>query len=270
MTNEGIYQIWRPENSPWSKWVKPVVFPFLSPGNYSRDEYSVQDWKILLQPDTAIIADLPGAEGVSAGIALARAGYLPVLVYNACPTGTGTFNSASAEFISIRNSEPVSPPVVVDMSSILTALCATSKELVSLNLSPQAPPAFILDANRGGSGVPYGPGWFDDPWFDNRSFVAPSDFPSADYFRSHRISQVILLQPTPDIHTDLLQVLLRLQRDGMTMAKQAPWKPWAPSPLTVKPPIFIISAWEWLRRKFDYRRDSFHGWFGRMVPPSSS
>src|SRR5580658_4574809 len=154
MTNETIYQIWRPENSPWSKWVKPVVFPFLSPEDHSPDEYSVPNWKVLLHPDTTIIADLPGAEGISAGIALARAGYLPVLLYNACPTGTGTFESASAEFVSIRNSQPVSPPVVVDMSSILTALCATSKELASLNLFPQAPPVFMLDANRRGLAVP--------------------------------------------------------------------------------------------------------------------
>jgi hypothetical protein len=100
--------------------------------------------------------------------------------------------------------------------------------------------------------------------------VTPSDFPSADYFRSHGISKVILLQPTPNINADLLQVLLRLQRDGMIMATQAPWKPWAPSPLTVKPPMFIISAWEWLRRKLDYRRDPFHGCFGEVVPSSSS
>jgi hypothetical protein len=183
--------------------------------------------------------------------------------FPACPTGT--LDSAAAEFISIRSSQPVSPPVVVDMSSILIALGATSKELASLNLSPQAPPVFILDANRGGLAVPYGPGWFD-----NRSFVTPSDFPSADYFRSHGISKVILLQPTPNINADLLQVLLRLQRDGMIMATQAPWKPWAPSPLTVKPPMFIISAWEWLRRKLDYRRDPFHGCFGGVVPSSSS
>jgi hypothetical protein len=56
----------------------------------------------------------------------------------------------------------------------------------------------------------------------------------------------------------------------MIMATQAPWKPWAPSPLTVKPPMFIISAWEWLRRKLDYRRDPFHGCFGGVVPSSSS
>src|SRR5262249_33379996 len=85
MTNDSIYEIWRPANSPWTQWVKPVVFPFLRPPAHERDDYVIQDWRIPLCADAAIIVDLPGAEGVSAGIAMARAGYRPVLVYNACP-----------------------------------------------------------------------------------------------------------------------------------------------------------------------------------------
>lgn len=46
-------------------------------------------------------------------------------------------------------------------------------------------------------------------WFDNRSFVASSDFPSADYFRRHGISKVILVQPTSRINTDLLHAARR-------------------------------------------------------------
>jgi hypothetical protein len=261
MTNEECYAIWRPEKSPWQQWVKPVLFPFLTAVR-GGDEYSVQDWQVPLHADTAIIADLPGAEGVSAGIAMARSGYLPVLVYNACPTAT--LDARSTLFASIWNPQPVDPPVVVDMSSILTALRATTRELASLNLSNQAPPVFVLDSNRRGLGIPYGPGWFD-----NRSFVGPSDFPSADYFRSRGISKVILLQPTPGINSDLLQVLLQLQREGIAMATQSPWKSWQPRPLIVKPPMFITFAWEWLRRRFGYRRDTFQECFGRVVPHSS-
>jgi hypothetical protein len=255
MTNENIYEIWRPEHSPWSLWVKPVVFSFLSPCINARDEYRVQEWPVLLPPDTAIIADLPGGEGVSVGIAMARAGYRPVLLYNACPTGTSGYPSP----------EPVSPPVVVDMSAILTAVCGTTKELGALSLSAQSPPVFLLDGNRGGVGIPYGPGWFD-----NRSFVTPSDFPSADCFRQRGITKMILIQAASDIKADLLPVLLRLQQDGMMIAMQAPWKAWGPVPILVKPPMFLISAWEWLRRKLGYRRNSFHGCFGEVVPPSSS
>ena len=245
MTNESIYQVWRPEHSPWSRWVKPVVFPFLTPGDQRSEGYLVKDWSAPLHVDTMIIADLPGAEGIAAGIALARAGYLPVLVYNACPAGT------------------YGASVVVDMSSILSALCAATKELSRHNLSSQSPPVFLLDNNRGGAGISYGPGWFD-----NRSFVTSSDFPSANYFARHGVSKVILVQPTTKIKADLLQVLLRLQRGGMTVAVQAPWKRWAPVPLHIKPKMFLLSAWEWLR-KLGYRRDPFHGCFGEVVPPRS-
>jgi hypothetical protein len=150
------------------------------------------------------------------------------------------------------------------MSSILRAICATTTELAALALSAQAPPAFLLDGNRSGLGIPYGTGWFD-----NRSFITSSDFPTADYFTRHGVSKVIFVQPTHDIKADLLQVLLRLQREGMTISTQTPWNLWAPRTLKVKPPMFIISAWEWLRRKLGYRRDPFHGCFGGVVPHSS-
>jgi hypothetical protein len=255
----NIYQVWRPEGSPWSKWVKPVVFAFLRPGDHGDDQYTVQDWQVPPHPDAAIVADLPGAESVSAGIALARAGYLPVLVYNACPTEvTGGVSSE-------LDSQHISPPVAVDMSSILSAICSTTKELASVAISAQAPPVFLLDGNRRGLGTSPGPGWFD-----NRSFVTSSDFPSADYFRLHGISKIILLQVTPSIHPDLLHVLLRWQREGLIMATQAPWKPWAPSPFTVKPPAFIVSAWEWISRKFGSPRNFPDGSFGVLLPPSSS
>jgi hypothetical protein len=262
MTNESIYDVWRPVDSPWARWVKPVVFPFLRPVDHGAGKYSVQDWQVTFQSDTAIIADLRGAEGISAGIALARAGYLPVLVYNACPTGTS--DNVRPEIVSAQNSGAIIPPAVVDMTSILAALCATTQDLVSLNLASQAPPVFLLDANRRGLGIPYGPGWFD-----NRSFVTPADFPSAEYFQSHGISRVILVQATRDINVDLSQVLLGLQSHRMTIATQAPWQPWSPRPIVVKPPNLIVSIWEWLRQKLGYHRDPFSGSFGGVVPHSS-
>jgi hypothetical protein len=257
MTNESIYEIWRPANSPWTRWVKPVVFPFLKPEAHNCDDYAIRHWPVPLCPDTAVIADLPGSEGVSAGIAMARAGYRPVLLYNACPNaGSGALPQ---EF---GHADSASPPVVVDMSSILTALCATTKELVSLRLSEQAPPVFLLDANR--HGFPAEPGWFD-----NRSFVTSSDFPSVDYLRLHGISRVILVQPTSKTDADLLHVIVHMQRLGMNMELQAPWAPWAPRPHVFKPPMFLVSAWEWLRRKFGYRRNYFDSSFGGLIPHSS-
>lgn len=204
-----------------------------------RSPYSIPDWQIPPQPDTAILVDLPGAEGVSAGIALARAGFRPVLVYNACPAGLGG-----------------SAPSTVDMTAIVVALSATASELAALSLSPKSPPAFLLDANRDGGGLG-GPGWFD-----NRTFVSPSDFPSAEAFRRNGISKLLLVQPTDKIKVDLRQVLLPLQQNGLAITTQVPWRPWRPTAIVVKPPLFLLSAWEWLRRR-SYHRG------GALIPPSS-
>ncbi len=259
MTNESIYEIWRPADSPWTRWVKPVIFPFLRPAAYDRDDYLIQDWPLPLCADTAIIVDLPGAEGVSAGIAMARAGYRPVLLYNACPNADC---DAISEFGTRGQADSASVPVVVDMSSILAAVVASTKELASLALPEQAPPVFLLDANRRGFSAEPG-------WFDNRSFVTAFDFPSVDYFRRHGISRVVLVQPSAETKIDTLQVLLQMQRSGMTIGLQAPWVPWDPSPHHFKPPVFLVSAWEWLRRKIGYRRNDFDSSFGGVIPHSN-
>lgn len=250
MTSAEVYQIWRPEAWTWSRWVKPVVFAFLRKEDLERDEYAVPEWQAVLHSDTAIIADLPGEEGIRAGMALARAGYLPVPVYNACPTG---------------EAHEADSRVAIDMSGILAAICGASRELASFDLSRNAPPVFILDSRRHGSWI----GNESGSW-DNRSFVTASDFPSAEYLRSHGISNVILVQTSSQICGDLREVLLQLQRDGMTLARLDPWKEWDPSKVVVKPPMILVSAWEWLSRKAGYRRNRLDGTFGGVVPRSSS
>lgn len=259
MTNESIYEIWRPADSPWTQWVKPVIFPFLRPAVFDSDDYLIQDWPLSLRTDMAIVVDLPGAEGISACIAMARAGYRPVLLYNACPNAdSGEISEAGLR----AHADATSPPVVVDMSSILAAVCAASKELASLHLPEQAPPVFVLDANRRG--------FYSKPgWFDNRSFVTVFDFPSVDYLRRHGISRVVLVQPSTETNIDILQVLLQMQRSGMTIGLQPPWVPWEPRPHVFKPPVFFVTAWEWLHRKIGYRRNDFNSSFGGTIPHSS-
>ena len=160
------------------------------------------------------------------------------------------------------NTEPVSPPVVVDMSSILTAICATAKELASLPLSEHAPPVFLLDGNRSGSRGEPG-------WFDNRSFVASPDFPSGDYFRRNGISRVILGSAHLPHQLGRSASFLAYSVKACRIAKQAPWEPWAPRPFVVEAPMFLVSAWERLCRKFGYRRNGFHSSFGGLIPHSS-
>lgn len=258
MTNESVYETWRAADSPWPQWVKPVIFPFLTPAALESD-YVIQDWPLPLCADTAIVIDLPGAEGISACIAMARAGYRPVLLYNACPNA----DYAEMSEAGLRaHADSASPPVVVDMSSILAAVCATSKELASLRLPLQAPPVFVLDASRRG-------GYSEPGWFDNRSFVTVFDFPSVDYLRRRGIARVVLVQPSSETNLDILQVMLQMQRSGMTMGLQSPWVPWDPRPHVFRPPIFFVTAWEWLSRKVGYRRNEFNSSFGGVIPHSS-
>jgi len=262
MTKDQIYEIWRPAASPWSRWVKPVLFSFLREQDLKAANYRVPDWRVPLVTDAAIIADLPGADGVSVGTALCRAGYRPLPVYNACPYAT--YDPDSGATFAICRTQPLAAPVLVDVLPIMSALCGTAEELALANLPASAPPVFLLDSNRRGPTAAPDPGWFD-----NRTFVTVADFPSADFFKEYGVSKIVLVQTESRIQADLLQVLLALQRDGMTIARQTPWEPWEPRSTTVKRPPIIVYAWEWLRRAFGYRRNSF-GSFGELVRPSSS
>lgn len=261
-TVEKIYEIWRPMGPPWTRWVKPVLFSFLREEDLKTENYSVPSWHVPLADDSAIIADLPGPDGVVIGIALSHDGYRPIPVYNASPFAVWAPHS-SAVLVITTNPQQVATPVVVDLLPIMTALCGTAGELGGANLPPAAPPAFLLDSNRWG--------WTSMPdvgWFDNRSFITATDFPSASFFKEHGVCRIILVQKTAKIEADLVQVLLALQREGMSIAQQAPWEPWDPRPITVKRLPLAIDAWHRLRRVFGYRRNS-SGFFGEVVPPSS-
>jgi hypothetical protein len=252
MTQDELYDIWRPADSPWSVWVKPVLFAFVRAKNLKRQGFPRMSWHVPRDEGTAVLIDLPGEEGVAAGIALSRAGYRPIPIYNASPFVTHD-----------PPVEPVDAVAVVDVIPILHALCASANDLAAASLPPAAPPAFLLDANLEGFAGP------DPGWFDNRSFVTPKDFPSADFFRQHGLNRLVLIQKYLKIPSDLLQVLLRLQAGGLTIARQIPWQAWDPQPFPVKRPALVTQAWGKLHRAFGYRRDAF-GTFGARVPPSSS
>jgi hypothetical protein len=262
MTKNEIYEKWRPTESPWSGWVKPVLFSYLPEHELTSTGRSARNWDVPVAGDAAIIADLPGGEGVEMGAALLKRGYRPIPVYNASPFET--HDSESSGSILPRSNRPdPDTPVVVDMLPILSALCGIADELAAADLPVSAPPVFLLDANRRGSSVAPPPGWFD-----NRSFVTPTDFPSADFFKQHKVDTVVLIQEQVKIEADLLHVLLTLQADGMTIARQTPWKDWTPLSVKVERPHMMLRVLEWLRR-FGYRRDQIGG-FGALVRPSSS
>src|SRR5678815_782031 len=101
MTRDEIYARWAPEGAPWSAWVKPVLFSHLGDGDGEdppRPRLNVAALLPAGEPpgdpyraparrpdDVALVVDLPGADGVGAGLALAGLGFQPVPLYNALP-----------------------------------------------------------------------------------------------------------------------------------------------------------------------------------------
>jgi len=260
MTREQIYEIWHPLDSPWSRWVKSVLFSYLGDKELKATRPSTRRWEVPHASDTAIVADLPGVAGVALGLTLcAEGGYRPVPIYNACPYAM--CEPPSGEFPSIVRAEPRPAPAVVDLAPIMSALCWGAEDLAAAKLPPAAPPVFLIDENRRGT-LP------DPGWFDNRSFVSTADFPSAKLLRQQGVSRVVLMQTGPKIQADLLQVLFAWQQDGIAIARQKPWEPWIPQVFKVKQPSLIALLWHWLL-KFGYRRNA-SGSFGDLVRPSSS
>ena len=76
MTGKEIFQIWAPTGKKWVDWVRPVPFIGMkecSKGyDYSNLGASVTASLAKARGDEAVIGDLPGAESVVEGIALAK------------------------------------------------------------------------------------------------------------------------------------------------------------------------------------------------------
>ena len=108
----------------------------------------------------------------------------------------------------------------------------------------------------------------DVGWFDNRSFVTPAEFPSADFHKRHGVSRIVLVQIESKIQVDLLEVLLCWQRDGLKLFQQPMGDPWKPRLATVKRPPLAVYLWERLRRAIGYPRNPM-GSFGHMVRAGS-
>src|SRR5262249_9429105 len=144
MNKEEIFSIWAPENSIWSRWAKPVLFAHLDSAlSYIPVISAPTDvsWSPPLEEKVAIVLDLPGAEGVLIGLSLAGRGYRPVPLYNALPLPFGE---------TLLSPATISRVAAVDVLPIISALRMGTKLLAQLTLPPDAPPAFLLDANRKG------------------------------------------------------------------------------------------------------------------------
>ena len=248
MTNQVIFDAWAPPAAIWSPWVKPVLFSqmdaFSPEANAPQETPQDVSWAVDSNSATAIVADLPGAQGVSLALRLATINYRLIPLYNACPG-------------------PADGTTVVDVWPIVAALAAAASTLGGLALPDDAPPAFLMDANRNPA-IARTPGQFD-----NRSISLPTDFPSAHVLLSRGIQRVLLVHAgREEPQADLSHTLYRWQEAGVKILALDVGNPALPRPITVQRPKAFRLLWYNLLAKFGLKANPLGGFGGLLPMPS--
>lgn len=255
MNRDEIFQIWAPDESPWSPWVKPVLFAHLQSSECPvADGGCNLNWIPAASEKVALVINLPGADGVLTGIALAGRGFRPVPLYNAVPLSYDKLIY-----------EPGKTVAAVNVLPILDALKRSTEKLAQLKLPSDAPPAFLLDFNRHGDGRKLEPGEFD-----NRSVSFTTDFPSAIFLASQGIQRVILIQKdSADIQSDLAHSLRRWQEGGLKLERLLLDNPSVPETFQVNRPSWYGAMFQRVLCQFGLQRSGTGG-FGGWLPVSSA
>jgi len=245
MPPEDIFEIWAPPGGAWSAWAKPVLFaqlPESTPDAGSSDKAGADldvPWAPAADGRTILVLDLPGAESVRTGLALAGRGYRPVPLFNAC---TG-------------------PDEVIPQGAIQQALRSGAPDLRARSLPLDAPPAFLLDQLRLAPMRPIRPGAFDNRWQ-----VYPDDFPAAEVLRARGYAQVVLVQRGLGQPQDDLRAVLSLwQEHRLTLMVKGTDTPAPPAPLSLRRPSWLRRLWHELLASLGVRRSPVRG-FGYVVP----
>ncbi len=244
MTREEWFAAWAPEASLWSRWARPVLFAQFDPEAIQAQPEATPPQDGPVPPSdghTALVLDLPGVEAVVIGLGLARRGYRPVPLFN--------------------GSDGPSP--LIDVWPIARHLLVGTAELAGTNLPADAPPAFLLDAERM-KPMPHA------NRFDNRWVALPQDFPSAIMLRSHGIERAILAQRgATDPARDLAHVLLRWQQGGINLFSLDLQHGGSPAELRVRKPFAYRSLWWGILALVGLRRSNVGG-FGALIPEQTS
>lgn len=194
MTEKEIYRIWAPYGKKWVDWVRPVAFV----GNHLYDRgYYLQEEELppvlfqeVCEKDTAFIVDMPGAESVYMGLALAAIGYRPIPVYN----GTIEQNEAAAK---------------VDNLSVGKALHQCADTLSQMTFEDDAPPVFLTDSNRLNQFRKH------RSLFDNSWDLYAQDLPTGEYLRKNGIRKMVIVGNK--VSRDLKKILYRYQKKGVEL-----------------------------------------------------
>jgi hypothetical protein len=186
---------------------------------------------------------------------LASRGYRPVPLYNAVPGPVGILTpGALGGSVSL-----------VDVHGIADALWHGAEHLRQTSLADDAPPAFLLDANRRGEGRFATPGRFD-----NRSISFTTDFPSANFLMASGIQRVVLGQLAADQpQPDLAHTLRRWQEGGLGIELKRLDSGAPITPLEVPKPSGFGSIWQRALALFGLRRHRLGG-FGGFIPEPSA
>jgi hypothetical protein len=265
MNKEQIYSVWAPGGSVWSKWVKPVLFAYMTDSTRGLGDSQPDEWGMSVpaaSSATGIVIDLDGPRGVSFGMRVARKGYRPVPLYNACPreklSPSPDEPARLGLGIDLGDLRPQRYPPVVDVGSIVSALAGATDELRDLKVPGFAPPAFLLDWRRGGIGKKVSLGMFD-----NRSVIFPSDFPSAAFLKERGIRTMVVVSETLAPDFDLTAVLRGWVEGGLDIKIQVPGPLWSPEPISLPAPSLLRSAWFWLHSHLGLQRN-LSGGYGRV------
>ena len=196
MTYREAFEIWTPEKSKWSNWVKPAPFVMNGSGGDEKtgaEHYINNDLPVILyleeiKKDTAIFLDLPDYYSINEGLALAKIGWRPIPLYNATNRQPGAM-------------------ALVDNSGIEKALLWGAKVLKTIAPEENAPPAFLLDSNRRHRYK------MNVSVFDNSWDVYAQDIPSAEFFLENGINKIIIRGEK--IEKDLRLIFRGFQKKGI-------------------------------------------------------
>ena len=242
LSREDAFAAWAPEGVSWSEWAKPIAF---AQGEAFFEARTVEDSEIPDIPLTfdsscAVIVELPGSDAVFAGLALAMRGWRPVPLFN------GTRG----------------PSPAIDVTPIQFAMAHCVERLKWLTISPNAPPAFLIDSRRLAVGVKRPVGSYDNRWV-----VLPQDFPSGALLASRGIRSAVVLQRSSDgmfIADDLRHVVRRWQEQGIRI-DVAEIDTKKIETVNVPAPSSFRRAWYVAMALFGLRRSNVGG-FGSIVP----
>jgi hypothetical protein len=207
--------------------------------------------------DTAFVVDLPGAESVEVGFALAAVGVRPIPLYNASP--------GPEEIVGLGAGSPGVWNAVIDMGPIVDAISRVTASLQNMQFSQNAAPTFLLDSARLSGTRPVDKGMFDNRWM-----VFPQDFPSASFLVAQGIRQALLVQKDrAEPQDDLAHSLLRWQERGIRVLSKKLDDNLPPSEITVKRPSKYKASWYRALAQLGLRRSSAGG-FGSYIPETTA